>query len=190
MEYFCPINCNNQCLSERNDTLASNDDGTVDQNKCDPYHIDEDTRHDLVPEEEILPHYACYSTMFNSYSLLSQRQYVNAFLHVAIDQGIMAFPFVAIMMIITGIVEGHWNSLGEEFASDYIDNIHALWVAALLGIGPIQIIAFRLLDLKWRNLAANVLDVLEVMVMSYLTHRNREAPNQEMPDDDWYDTIN
>jgi hypothetical protein len=57
-----------------------------------------------------------------------------------------------------------------------------------LGIGPIQIIAFRLLPLKWRALAANILDVLEVMVMSYLAHRNREAPYQEMPEesDDWY----
>ena len=188
MEYVLPI-VDDQCLSEGDDTLASKNCGRVDQTQCDPYIVSQDARDDIIgTDEDILPHYACYSTMFTSFSLVSQRQYVNAFLHVAIDQGIMAFPFVAIMMFITGIVEGHWNTLREEFASDYIDNIHALWVAALLGIGPIQIIAFRLLPLKWRNLVANILDVLEVMVMSYLAHRNREAPYQEMPEesDDWY----
>ena len=110
---------------------------------------------------------------------------MNATLHVAIDQGLMAFPFVAIMMLLTGIVEGHtFDNIGSEFKQDYLDNIHSLWVAALLGIGPIQIIAFRFLSLKWRALAANILDVLEVMVMSYLTHRNREAPYQQSNDDD------
>ena len=135
----------------------------------------------------------CYSTMFHSFSLVSTKVYVNAFIHVAIDQGIMAFPFVALMMFVTGIVEGHWNKLGQEFSEDYIDNIHALWLAAIFGIGPLQIIAFRYLDLKWRALAANLLDVLEVMVMSYLTHRNREAPQYESNDDDdsWnYETHN
>ena len=189
MEYALPINCDDQCLSEGDDTLASKNSSIVDPTKCAPNIVDQDDRHDILgTDEDILPHYACYSTMFTSFSLVSQRQYVNAFLHVAIDQGLMAFPFVAIMMFITGIVESHWSTLREEFASDYIDNIHALWVAALLGIGPIQIIAFRLLPLKWRALAANILDVLEVMVMSYLAHRNREAPYQEMPEesDDWY----
>jgi hypothetical protein len=189
MEYALPINCDDQCLSEGDDTIASKNSSIVDPTKFAPNIVDQDDRHDILgTDEDILPHYGCYSTMFTSFSLASQRQYVNAFLHVAIDQGLMAFPFVAIMMFITGIVEGHWNTLREEFASDYIDNIHALWVAALLGIGPIQIIAFRLLPLKWRALAANILDVLEVMVMSYLAHRNREAPYQEMPEesDDWY----
>jgi hypothetical protein len=189
MEYVLPIHCDDQCLSGGGDALASTKNGgRVDQTKFDPDIVHKDDNDDIVTDEDILPHYACYSTMFTSFSLVSKRQYVNAFLHVAIDQGLMAFPFVAIMMFITGIVEGQWNTLREEFASDYIDNIHALWVAALLGIGPIQIIAFRLLSLKWRALVANILDVLEVMVMSYLAHRNREAPYQEMPEesDDWY----
>ncbi|KAL3806266.1 hypothetical protein ACHAXA_004777 [Cyclostephanos tholiformis] len=186
LEDVLPIHCDNQCLTVENN-ITSKDYKVGDEVEVNPYNIDLE-RDDIVADEEILPHYNCYSTMFTSFSLVSQRQYVNAFLHVAIDQGFMAFPFVAIMMLITGIVEGHWNSLGEEFTSDYIDNIHALWLASLLGIGPIQIIAFRFLPLKWRALAANILDVLEVMVMSYLAHRNREAPNQELPDesDDWY----
>lgn len=140
-------------------------------------------------DESILPHYACSSTMFHSFSLIRPRRYVNATLHVAIDQGLMAFPFVAIMMVITGVVEGHAiTKIQQEFEQDYLANIHALWLAALLGIGPVQIIAFRFLRLKWRALAANILDVLEVMVMSYLAHRNRDAPYQQSNDDDWIST--
>ena len=45
--------------------------------------------------------YFCHSTMFHSYYTLSHRRYVNAFLHVVIDQGIMQLPYVAIMMLIT-----------------------------------------------------------------------------------------
>jgi hypothetical protein len=185
LEYLIPIHCDDQSLCEPNRVVGSNDVKVEDDDDA-CYKADLE-KADIVSPEEILPSYACYSTMFTSFSLVSQRQYVNAFLHVAIDQGLMAFPFVAIMMFITGIVEGHWNSLGEEFASDYINNIHALWIAALFGIAPIQMIAFRLLPLKWRPLAANVLDILEVMVMSILAHRNREAPNGEIPDesDDW-----
>ena len=104
----------------------------------------------------------------------SHRKCVNAFLHVLIDQGLMAFAFVAIMMFVTGVVEGHWHNLAEEFERDYIDNIHRLWIAALVAIGPIQMMAFRFLSLKWRALAVSFLDVFEVTMMSYITHRNRE----------------
>ncbi|KAL3764498.1 hypothetical protein ACHAW5_004761 [Stephanodiscus triporus] len=120
--------------------------------------------------------YFCHSTMFHSYYMISHRKYVNAFLHVAIDQGLMAFAFVAVMMFVTGVVEGHWHSLREEFARDYIENIHRLWIAALFAIGPIQMIAFRFLSLKWRALAVSLLDVFEVTIMSYITHRNRDVP--------------
>jgi hypothetical protein len=151
------------------------------------YSLDQATTTTIeLVDESILPHFACSSTMFHSFSLIRPRRYVNATLHVAIDQGLMAFPFVAIMMVITGVVEGHTIiKIQQEFEQDYLANIHALWLAALLGIGPIQIIAFRFLRLKWRALAANILDVLEVMVMSYLAHRNREAPYQKSNDDDW-----
>lgn len=151
------------------------------------YSLDQATTTTIeLVDESILPHFACSSTMFHSFSLIRPRRYVNATLHVAIDQGLMAFPFVAIMMVITGVVEGHTIiKIQQEFEQDYLANIHALWLAALLGIGPIQIIAFRFLRLKWRALAANILDVLEVMVMSYLAHRNREAPYQQSNDDDW-----
>ncbi|KAL3817839.1 hypothetical protein ACHAXA_004013 [Cyclostephanos tholiformis] len=125
--------------------------------------------------------HSCHSTMFHSYYTISHRKLVNAFVHVLVDQGLMAFFFVAVMMFITGVVEGHWKTLAKEFERDYIENIHRLWVAALLAIGPIQLLAFRLLSLKWRAVAVSLLDVFEVSMMSYITHRNRECPSNDDP---------
>jgi hypothetical protein len=160
-EHVLPIDFDEQCLSgcigEEDDCkLTINDDSSV---------------------VELSP-YFCHSTMFHSFYAISNRKNVNAFLHVAIDQGIMAFAYVAVLMVVTGIVEGRWNELGEEFQHDYMGNVHAMWLAALMFTGPIQMVAFRYLPLKWRTLAVNVLEVFEVMVMSYITHRNREVPNQ------------
>jgi hypothetical protein len=116
--------------------------------------------------------YCCHSTMFHSYYTISHRKFINAFLHVVIDQGIMGFVFIALMMLITGIIEGHWSELRTIFVNDYITNIHLLWLVALFVIGPIQILAFRYLSLKWRALSVSCLDVLEVTIMSVITHRN------------------
>lgn len=159
MEHQLPIQCDDPCLDDNTKGGISDDSNSA------------------ILDEEYIPRYSCHTTMFTSYFPFSRTKYLNAFLHVAIDQGFMAFPFVALMMVITGVVEGHYDKLGEEFETVYIENVHALWLAALLGMGPMQIIAFRYLSLKWRNLVANILDVVEVMVMSYVTHRTREAPN-------------
>lgn len=116
--------------------------------------------------------YFCHSTMFHSYYTISRRKFINAILHVVIDQGIMGFVFIALMMLITGIIEGHWDTLRTIFVNDFITNIHLLWLVALFVIGPIQILAFRYLSLKWRALSVSCLDVLEVTIMSVITHRN------------------
>ena len=161
MEHQLPIQqCDDPCL----------DDNTTNKDESCDYS-------NSAVLDEFIPRYSCHSTMFHSYFPFSKTKYLNAFLHVAIDQGFMAFPFVALMMVITGVVEGHYDELREEFETVYIQNVHALWIAALLGMGPMQVIAFRYLSLKWRNLVANILDVIEVMVLSFITHRTREAPN-------------
>lgn len=161
MEHQLPIQCDDPCV---------NDNSTTKDESISHYS-------DSAVLGEYIPRYSCHSTMFHSYFPFSKTKYLNAFLHVAIDQGFMAFPFVALMMFITGVVEGHYDELREEFETIYIQNVHALWIAALLGMGPMQIIAFRYLSLKWRNLVANILDILEVTVLSWVTHRTREAPN-------------
>ena len=172
-EHVLPIDFDEQCLSgcvgEEDDDKTSKVDTLLDESVV--------LSGPVKKDDESLPYYMCHSTMFHSFYTISNRKNVNAFLHVAIDQGIMAFAYVAVMMVVTGIVEGHWNQLREEFDNDFINNVHALWLAALIGIGPMQIVAFRYLPLKWRTLAVNVLEVFEVTVMSYITHRNRDAPN-------------
>ena len=158
-EHVLPINIDEQI----NQCIDTDDAQKVE----DPTFID-----NIV--DDIQTTYFCHSTMFHSYYTISHRKCVNAFLHVLIDQGLMAFAFVAIMMFVTGVVEGHWHNLAEEFERDYIDNIHRLWIAALVAIGPIQMMAFRFLSLKWRALVVSFLDVFEVSMMSYINHRNRE----------------
>lgn len=179
-EHILPINIDepiNQCVEQcAPPTPDRGDDGVPMENALsDEEGLDVESVMDQVVDVHATA-YFCHSTMFHSYYTISHRRYVNAFLHVVIDQGLMAFAFVAIMMFVTGIVEGHWQTIDEEFASDYIENIHRLWIAALLAIGPIQMMAFRFLNLKWRALAVSMLDVFEVAMMSYITHRNREVP--------------
>ena len=165
-EHIFPIDCDKLLDNGCNDSTDSETIPTAD--------IPSDDRIKTSTTIDVsgIPQYSC--TMFYSFYTISQRKYMNAFLHVAIDQGIMAFLYVAVMMAVTGVVEGQWKVLREEFHDDYIDNVHALWIAALVGIGPIQLIAFRYLSLKWRCFAVNILDVFEVMAMSFITHRNRE----------------
>ena len=114
--------------------------------------------------------------------MMSQRRCLNAFLHVAFDQVVMAFPYVGGLMIITSLVEGHGDELAEELENEYIPNVKASWMAAL-GLAPFQILAFRFLPVTWRVLAVNLQDVLWVMIMSYVTHRTREPSEPIMGDE-------
>ena len=171
-EHVLPIDFDEQCLSG---CIGENDDGET-SSKDDTLLDDSGIVANASATNEIIPYYLCHSTMFHSFYTFSNRKNVNAFLHVAIDQGIMAFAYVAVMMVVTGVVEGRWNELGEEFHNDFINNVHSLWLAGLMFTGPIQIVSFRYLPLKYRTLAVNVLEVFEVMVMSYITQRNRDVP--------------
>ncbi|KAL7446283.1 hypothetical protein ACHAXH_008998 [Discostella pseudostelligera] len=174
-EHVFPIDCDKMIIDGCRDSDLESD-SSPSFTASDIPNGDKPSSISFTPDEQhvdrIQEQYSC--TMFYSFYTLSQRKYMNAFLHVAIDQCIMGFVYVAIMMIVTGVVEGQWRELQEEFHDDYIDNVRALWIAALIGIGPMQLIAFRYLPLKWRCMAVNVLDVFEVMVMSTITHRNRE----------------
>lgn len=170
------LSSNSQCEGRSNNNVIDDNDFIVHSNT-----LDEEEYHDSN-ESTTITHieetsYFCHSTMFHSYYTLSRRKFINAFLHVVIDQGIMGFVFIALMMLITGIIEGHWNDLHTIFVNDYITNIHLLWLVALFGIGPIQILAFRYLSLKWRALSVSCLDVLEVTIMSVITHRNLNVPS-------------
>lgn len=103
----------------------------------------------------------------------SNTEWKNAIIHVAFDQIVMAMWYVACLMIVTNIIEGHSDELIEELQSDYFRNLCASWLAALLFFAPVEIFAFGKLEKSYRVLAVNVIDILWVTVMSIVTHLNR-----------------
>ena len=168
---------NNQHVERRNSN-DDNDFSILSNNTLVEENVDSTTPTTTTHNHQETTTYFCHSTMFHSFYTISRRsKLINATLHVVIDQGIMGFVFIALMMLITGIIEGHWDTLRTIFVNDYITNIHLLWLVALFVIGPIQILAFRYLSLKWRALSVSCLDVLEVTIMSVITHRNLNVPS-------------
>jgi hypothetical protein len=97
----------------------------------------------------------------------------NVLIHVAFDQIFMAMWYVAGLMIITCVIEGHSEQLADELKNDYFRNLGASWAAAALFFAPMQIYAFGKLDVSYRVLAVNTIDILWVTVMSIVTHLNR-----------------
>ena len=68
----------------------------------------------------------------------------------------MIIPYIAILMITTGILEGrHLVSVPRKLK----------WKASLLGIAPLQLLSFHFLPMKLRVLAVNLLDVIWVTVI-------------------------
>ena len=66
----------------------------------------------------------------------------NVLIHVAFDQIVMAMWYVAGLMLITCVIEGHYDELGAELQNDYLRNLGVSWLAAALFFAPIQIFAF------------------------------------------------
>jgi hypothetical protein len=101
-------------------------------------------------------------------------EWKNVLVHVAFDQIFMAIFYVAGLMIITCVIEGHSDELLAELQNDYFRNLGASWLAAILLIAPLQILAFGKLDVSLRVLATNLIDILWVTIMSIVTHVNRD----------------
>jgi hypothetical protein len=124
---------NNQRVDERNN---NDDDGNNDfiirssNTFVEEEYVDSTTETTTTHYQETSD--CCHSTMFHSYYTISHRKFINAFLHVVIDQGIMGFVFIALMMLITGIIEGHYLELQTIFVNDYITNIYFGWWHYLL----------------------------------------------------------
>jgi hypothetical protein len=159
-EYLMPIHCVEECIHKNQESLMDND-----------LSANGDPETDADYEYQV-----------------SKRQYVAALLHVAFDQIVMAFPYVAGMMIVTALVEGHGSKLADELEEEYMNNVKASWMAAL-GLAPFQFCAFRYLPSTWRVLAVNLQDIIWVMAMSYVTHRTRETsePFFDFSNDDFAD---
>lgn len=103
-----------------------------------------------------------------------QTEWKHVIVHVAFDQIFMAIFYVAGLMIITGVIEGHSDDLLAELHDDYLRNVGASWLAAIVLIAPLQILAFGKLDVSLRVLATNFIDIIWVTIMSIITHVNRD----------------
>ena len=109
----------------------------------------------------------------NTQVSVSNTEWKNAIIHVAFDQIFMAMWYVACLMIVTCVIEGHSDDLLDELRNDYFRNLCASWLAALLFFAPVEIFAFGKLEKSYRVLAVNIIDILWVTVMSIVTHLNR-----------------
>ena len=97
-----------------------------------------------------------------------------ALAHVLFDNFVMIIPYIAILMITTGILEGrHLASVPHKLKHDLLPAVKVSWKASLLGIAPLQLLPFHFLPMKLRVLAVNLLDVIWVTMISFVTHRNR-----------------
>eukprot|EP00986_Skeletonema_menzelii_P019199 scaffold27102_cov166-Skeletonema_menzelii.AAC.1 len=96
----------------------------------------------------------------NTQVSVSNTQWKNAIIHVAFDQIFMAMWYVACLMIVTCVIEGHSDDLLDELRNDYFRNLCASWLAALLFFAPVEIFAFGKLEKSYRVLAVNIIDIL------------------------------
>ncbi len=103
----------------------------------------------------------------------------NVLIHVAFDEIFMGMWYVAGLMFITCVIEGHYDDLASEFKNDYFRNLGASWAVDGLFFTPMQIFAFGKLDVTYRVLAVNLLDILWIAVMSIVTHLNRDVSERK-----------
>ena len=94
-------------------------------------------------------------------------------IHVLFDNFVMIFGYISLLMITTGVMEGRASGIPNELRYDFIPAVKVSMRTSIMGLAPIQLLSFHFLPMKLRVLAVNVLDVIWVTVMSYVTHRNR-----------------
>ena len=96
-----------------------------------------------------------------------------AFVHVLFDNYVMIVAYISMMMLSTALVEGRYKSIPHEFKFDLIPNIKASYKASALGLMWLQLISFYWLPTNLRVLAVNFIDIIWVIVMSFVTHLHR-----------------
>jgi len=93
--------------------------------------------------------------------------------HVLFDNFVMIFAYISLLMITTGVMEGRASGIPNELKYDFIPAVKVSMRTSVMGLAPIQLLSFHFLPMKLRVLSVNILDVIWVTVMSYVTHRNR-----------------
>ena len=96
-----------------------------------------------------------------------------AFVHVLFDNFVMIVAYISLMMLSTALVEGRYKSIPHEFKFDLVPNIKASYKASALGLMWLQLISFYWLPTNLRVLAVNFIDIIWVVVMSFVTHLHR-----------------
>jgi len=103
----------------------------------------------------------------------SKRRFLAPLAHVLLDNFVMIVVYISVLMVSTGLFEGRYASLPHELRHDLLPAVRVSYKASVMGLAPLQWVSFCFLPLKLRVLAVNVLDVVWVTVMSFVTHRNR-----------------
>ncbi|KAL7457386.1 hypothetical protein ACHAWC_008955 [Mediolabrus comicus] len=122
-----------------------------------------------------LLHYAyeLYEKVWPIYDSDGNRRLLPTLAHVLFDNFIMIVAYISLMMFSTALVEGRYQGIPHEFTHDLIPNIKTSYKASVFGLMWIQLISFYWLPVKLRVLAVNVIDIVWVIVMSFVTHLNR-----------------
>mmetsp|Transcript_12277 Transcript_12277/g.26420 ORF Transcript_12277/g.26420 Transcript_12277/m.26420 type:complete len:302 (-) Transcript_12277:409-1314(-) len=103
----------------------------------------------------------------------SKRRFLAPLAHVLLDNFVVIVVYIFALMVSTGLIEGRYASLPHELRHDLLPAVRMSYKASVAGLAPLQWVSFCFLPLKLRVLAVNVLDVVWVTVMSFVTHRNR-----------------
>ena len=99
--------------------------------------------------------------------------------HVMADALLLDSVFVALNMLVTGVLEGYKlrEDIIPQFQADYMGTLKTSWGMSAI-IAPYQLVCFRFLPASLRVLGVNFSDVAWDGVVSYKNHMARgSAPN-------------
>lgn len=117
--------------------------------------------------------YEMYEKVYPIYDTEGNRRFLPTISHVLFDHFIMIVGYISLMMFSTALVEGRYKSIPHEFTHDLIPNIKTSYKASVMGLMWLQLISFYWLPIKLRVLAVNFIDIIWVVVMSFVTHLHR-----------------
>ena len=94
--------------------------------------------------------------------------------HVMADALLLDSVFVALNMLVTGVLEGYRlrDDIIPQFQADYMGTLKASWGMSAV-IAPYQLVCFRFLPPSLRVLGVNFSDVAWDGVVSYKNHMAR-----------------
>lgn len=105
--------------------------------------------------------------------LSARRRLFATTIHVLFDNFVMVLIYILILMTTTGVLEGRSSNIIHELRNDFFPAVKSSYKVSLCGYVPVQLVGFHFLPMKFRVLVVNLLDIVWVTVLSYVTHRNR-----------------